>query len=85
MQVLLLSIPDEPGPESARGFIERNAIGLLTGQEKPSRTWLGQSTNNPAIVRSFLWNVNHVDHKPDADFIERFERLVSEHAASWRA
>ncbi len=72
MYVLLLDIPDEPGPASDRALIERNAIGLLAGGDAPSKDWLGLSTNNPAILRSGLWNVNHVDHNSDDNFFDRF-------------
>ncbi|NGO55481.1 hypothetical protein [Allomesorhizobium camelthorni] len=30
LSVVALNVPDEPGPDSLRGFIERNAIALLT-------------------------------------------------------
>ena len=36
MPFLWLSVEDEPGPQSLRGFIERNAIALLSNYGKPS-------------------------------------------------
>jgi hypothetical protein len=30
LSVVALNVPDEPGPDSLQGFIERNAIALLT-------------------------------------------------------
>ena len=47
MPVIWLSIPDEPGPDSDRGFIERNAIALLSNHSKealdpPRSGWLGR-------------------------------------------
>jgi hypothetical protein len=76
MRVVLLDVPDEPGPDSARSFIERNSIGLLAEKEPASRNWLGSYTGNAAITRSFLWNVNHVDHQVEQGFVDRFATLV---------
>lgn len=56
MKVLWIAVGDEPGPISMRGFIERNAIGLLAGQEPASADWLGFHTGNPSVIRSFLWS-----------------------------
>jgi len=78
MKVLLLNIADEPGPESLRGFIERNSIGLLAAQEPASKDWLGFDTDNAAIVKSHLWNVNHVDYEVDSDFFDCLSRLIAE-------
>jgi hypothetical protein len=63
MPFLFLSIDDEPGSESMRGYIERNAIGLLSNHGKPKLD--PPSTNWPVIVidervrSSGLWNSNH--------------------------
>jgi hypothetical protein len=78
MKVLLLNIPDEPGPQSLRGFVERNSIGLLSGNEPASKHWLGLDTVNPAIINSHLWNVNHTDYKPDINFLECLSGLISQ-------
>lgn len=78
MSVLLLDIPDKPGPESLRGFIERNAIGLLARQEAASKSWLGFDTDDVAIIAAHLWNVNHIDYKPDTDFLERLSVLIAD-------
>ena len=48
MPFLCLAVDDEPGPQSARGFIERNAIALLSNHGKapldpPSAQWLGHA------------------------------------------
>jgi hypothetical protein len=42
-----LAIDDEPGPNSQRGYVERNAIALLSNFNRPpldppSKTWLGR-------------------------------------------
>lgn len=82
MRIVLLSIPDEPGPASRRAYVERNAIGLLAGKEAPSENWLGRLTENQAIIRSFLWNVNHIDHAPDDGFVDYLEQIVTAQTGS---
>ncbi len=82
MPFLWLAIDDHPGPESLRGYIERNAIGLLSNfnQESldpPSDTWLGRDSGRERVRRSGLWNNNHVDERYDALFLEQLERLVN--------
>lgn len=84
MQVLLLNLPDGAGPNSLRGFIERNAIGLLAGREPAAENWLGFSTQNPAIMESYLWNVNHIHHAQEPDFLTCLERLISEQDSAVR-
>lgn len=74
MRVLWLDVDDEPNPQSKRGFIERNAIGLLSGSEPASDTWLGKHTGNPRITN--LWNVNHVQHRIEDGFLDEFSDLV---------
>jgi hypothetical protein len=76
LAVLCLCVPDESGPQSDRGYIERNAIGLLAGREPPSSDWLGLHSGNENIVRSHLWNVNHINHAPEPDFLDRLQRFV---------
>jgi hypothetical protein len=83
MPFLWLDIGDEPGEASERGYIERNAIALLSnyGREPidpPSPHWLGRYCNRPRVRESGLWNANHVDERHDADFLNRFEQRVRE-------
>ncbi len=76
MQVAWLSIPDKPSRLSLRGYIERNAIGLLSGKEPATRTWMGNQTRNPEIQRSYLWNVKLIDHELEPDFLEVFRNQL---------
>jgi hypothetical protein len=78
MQVVSVSIPDLPGPESDRGFVERNAIGLLSGcrEHGASVDWLGRDCPSEAVRASGLWNVNHVGERVDPAFLEVFARYV---------
>ncbi|MDF2374574.1 MAG: hypothetical protein P1V21_27715 [Rhizobiaceae bacterium] len=81
ISLLWLSIPDETGPNSQRGYIERNAIALLSNYEKPaidppSKTWLGTHCNRKRVRQSGLWNSNHVNETYDPNFLSVFENLV---------
>lgn len=83
MPFLWLAIGDDPGPNSLRGYIERNSIALLSNYtaagspiDPPSRGWLGLSAANDAIRRSGLWNVNHVGDSHEPTFLDLFERQL---------
>lgn len=82
MPFVWLEIDDEPGPESLRGYIERNSIALLSNLNKapldaPSETWLGLSCPRPRVRESGLWNQNHVEEDYDPGFLDRLENLVA--------
>ncbi|MDZ7731780.1 MAG: hypothetical protein U5R31_00520 [Acidimicrobiia bacterium] len=79
MPFIWVEVPDDPGPESERGIIERNSIALLSnlGREpvdSPSATWLGNWAGRDVVRGSGLWNVNHVDDSPDPLFLDLLER-----------
>lgn len=81
MPFLVLPINDEPGPESLRGYIERNSIALLSNYNKESvdsstEGWLGYACNRERVRSSGLWNQNHVDEEYDRDFLGVLEELV---------
>ena len=82
MPFLWLAVDDPPGPGSLRGYIERNAIALLSnrGSGSPvdpvSETWLGRWSQRSAIRESELWNVNHVDDSYERPFLDVLQRLV---------
>ena len=83
MPFLWLSINDDPGPKSLRGYIERNAIALLSNYEKkpidpPSENWLGKFCSRERMRKSGLWNSNHVDEAYDPAFLETLERLIDQ-------
>lgn len=82
MPFLWLPILDEAGPDSLRGYIERNSIALLSNYNRPpldppSRTWLGHRCNRERVRKSGLWNSNHVDEDYDPAFLNVLESLVS--------
>ena len=81
MPFLWLAINDEPGPDSQRGYVERNAIALLSNHGKepldpPSGRWLGHLCNRDRVRTSGLWNQNHVDEQYDPAFLDTLERLI---------
>ncbi len=81
MSFIGLPIEDPPGPESLRGLIERNSIALVNNYrsnslDRPSREWLGLHSDRERVVRSGLWNNNHVDEKYDPAFLEVLEELI---------
>ncbi|MGO8944791.1 MAG: hypothetical protein ACLQJ7_14100 [Syntrophobacteraceae bacterium] len=83
MPFLWFAIDDIPNPDSLRGFIERNAIALLSNFGKsvfdtPSNNWLGRYSNRAKIRDSGLWNQNHVEETCDPTFLDVFERLISQ-------
>lgn len=81
MPFLWLAIEDEPGPESLRGYIERNAIALLSNYgehpvDPPSSSWLGKHCDREKVRNSGLWNSNHVDNDYDPAFLDVLARLI---------
>ena len=81
MPFLWLGIEDEPGPDSLRGYIERNAISLLSNYEKhpvdpPSSSWLGNYSDREKVRNSGLWNSNHVDENYSPAFLDVLARLI---------
>lgn len=83
MRFLWLAIEDEPGPNSQRGYVERNSIALLSNYNKPpldppSETWLGHHADRERVSKSGIWNQNHVEENYDPAFLAVLDRLVSE-------
>ena len=81
MPFLCLTVDDEPGPGSLRGFIERNAIALLSNYRRetidpPSSSWLGRYSDREKVRESGLWNSNHVEDDYDPAFLDTMERLI---------
>lgn len=81
MPFLWLDIDDESGPDSQRGYIERNSIALLSnfGKEAcdpPSESWLGCFCDRERVRKSGLWNQNHVDEQYDPAFLDVLGQLI---------
>jgi hypothetical protein len=80
LTLLVLNVPDEPGRDSLRGYIERNAIALLSDYsgepvDPPSDDWLGHHCPRETVRRSGLWNQNHVQESCDLRFLDVIDRL----------
>ena len=77
MPFLWIGINDDPGPNSQRGNMERNCIGLLSNYRKeqsldpPSKAWLGNHSARETVRNSGLWNQDHVGKGYDLGAIER--------------
>lgn len=72
---LPLAVDDEPGPESDRAYLERNAIALVGNYRRDAVDprpggWLGRNSRSEEIRESGLWNVNHVDEAYDPAFLD---------------
>ena len=81
MPFLWLDVPDEPGPASRRGFLEQNAIALLSSFKtpainRPSPDWLGRHSDRERVRLSGLWNNNHVEMAWDARFLDEMESFI---------
>jgi hypothetical protein len=81
MPFLWVAAEDVPGRDSARGFIERNAIALLsdlgkTPLDESSPGWLGRYSDRLRVRESGLWNNNHVEEDYDASFLDVLEGCV---------
>ncbi len=83
MPFLWLGIEDTPGPDSLRGYIEENAIALLSNAgasqpiDPPNENWLGRWAASDEIAASGLWNVDHVKEEYDPDFLSILDKLAS--------
>jgi hypothetical protein len=82
MPFIWLAVGDDAGPDSLRGYVERNSIALLSNFQKPridaqSAGWLGAKCNRERVRASGLWNQNHVNESYDPAFLDRLEQLVA--------
>lgn len=85
MPFLWFSVTDAASSGSKRGYIERNAIALLSnfGRDKeealdlPSRGWLGWFSGRATVMNSGLWNQKHVTGPYDPTFLEALADLTA--------
>ncbi len=83
MPFIVLPLNDAPGPDSLRGYIERNAIALLSGYsvepvDPPSRKWLGLSSSRERVRQSGLWNNRHVHENHYPRFLDVLAKLIKD-------
>ncbi|MFB6299619.1 MAG: hypothetical protein ABEH65_05095 [Halobacteriales archaeon] len=80
---LWIAVDDAPDPDSERGFLERNTIGLLSNlgtdviDPRPA-DWLGHHSRSPAIRDGGLWNIEHAGAEYDPTFLERLWEAIAE-------
>ena len=82
MPFLWLNVDDEPGSSSQRGFIERNAIALLSAfydstPNPASENWVGHFSDRERVRRSGLWNNRHVDEDYTPSFLNTLESWIA--------
>ncbi|HUN49461.1 MAG TPA: hypothetical protein VMU42_00005, partial [Candidatus Sulfotelmatobacter sp.] len=82
MSFLWLAIEDAAGPESHRGYIERNSIALLSNYHKTpfdaaSDNWLGHHSDRERVRKSGLWNQNHVEQMYEPAFLDTLAHLAA--------
>ena len=78
---VVLEINDLPGRDSLRGHVEKNSIALLSNWEKAaidpaSEGWMGRNSNRDRVIKSGLWNQNHVDESYDPNFLYTMQCLI---------
>lgn len=81
MPFLWLEVDDKSGPNSCRGYIECNAIALLSNHHRepldlPSEQWLGYYSDREKVRQSGLWNNNYVGDVYNPAFLDCLERLI---------
>lgn len=82
MPFVCLRIDGDAQSPNLRSYIEKNAIALLSGYERPDRldppsdTWLGLNSDRKRVQKSGLWNNDYVDAHYESDFLVQFERLI---------
>jgi hypothetical protein len=82
-QMPFVCLPVEEEAGTRRGFIERNAIALLsnlgrTPIDPPSAPWLGLHSGRERVRASGLWNNNHTDETHDDEFLDELERAIED-------
>ena len=81
MPFLWLNVPDDPGRDSERAFIESGSIALLSNHGRPpldaaSETWLGRWSCRENVRGSHLWNQRFVEDEVSEDFLTALEKRI---------
>ena len=87
MPFLWLEVDDPPGRDSLRGYIESNSIALLSNYNRtvidpPSSEWLGMHSPRMKVLKSGLWNQNHVEETHDPSFLSTLDDLITKQVDS---
>ena len=83
MLFLWISVDDQPGPDSMRGYLERNSIALLSNYlrdpvDPPSPSWLGRHCSNEQVRASGQWNANHVNDNYNPSFLDTLSDVIQQ-------
>ena len=89
MPFLWVEVDDPPGRNSIRGYIESNTIALLSNYNRmvidpPSNEWLGMHSPRMKVLKSGLWNQNHVEETHDTSFLSILDDLIAKQVNTWR-
>ncbi len=84
MPFLWVEVDDEASKNSMRGYIERNAIAMLSNSARPedesidpaSAQWLGNRSASEKVRRSGLWNCQHVQGRYDPAFLNLLRQFA---------
>jgi hypothetical protein len=75
MPLVWVEVENVPGLTNRRGFIERNAIALLSSSkavemDPPTSLWLGLHSRRRRVTESGLWNQDYVGESYDPAFLD---------------
>ena len=80
--VIVLDVNDLPSSASARSFIEKNSIALLSSINSSfnfsTSNWLGNYSPRREIIDSCLWNINYINANYDNSFLKVFQKYSNE-------
>ncbi len=78
--VIVLDVDDLPSATSARAFIEKNSIALLSSINSSfnfsALDWMGNYSPRSEIINSGLWNINYINSYYDDAFLEKLWRFT---------
>lgn len=84
MPFLWLAVDEDVrGLNTARSYIESNAIALLSNYrrvqlDRPSRSWLGHFSESHKVARSGLWNSHYVNDCYEPEFLDTLKAWVDD-------
>lgn len=86
--VVVIDVDDLPSASSARAYIEKNAIALLSNLNFSlnfsTTEWLGNYSDRNEITDSGLWNINYVKSNYDPHFMAIFKKYIDESITTYK-
>lgn len=87
--VIVLDVDDLPSSTSARAYIEKNSIALISSLNSSfnfsTLNWLGAFSPRNEIRDSCLWNINYISSEYDPGFMQIFEQYVDESIRNYKS